>query len=212
MLLIFGIIAIILAIPFLLLFGFFNVVANSFESFGLAPGMAIVILLSMLIGSFINIPIGKRRLVEVEERRFFGLVRSSRMQAQGLSINVGGAIIPIGLAVYLLPQVPLEDVALASLLMIIICYAVARVIPGKGIGVPVLFPAFFATLFALVLAFDEAAPVAFIAGVVGVIVGADVLHLPKVMRENQGIMSIGGAGVFDGIFLIAIIAAFLAGL
>ena len=81
MLLIFGIIAIILAIPFLLLFGFFNVAANSFESFGLAPGMAIVILLGMLIGSFINIPIGKRRLVGVEERRFFGLVRSSRMQS-----------------------------------------------------------------------------------------------------------------------------------
>jgi len=39
-----------------------------------------------------------------------------------------------------------------------------------------------------------------------------VLHLPRVMREGQGIMSIGGAGVFDGIFLVAIIATFLAAL
>ena len=148
----------------------------------------------------------------MEESRFFGLVKRKKLQAQGLSINVGGAIIPLLLVVYLLPKVPLKETLLASVLMVTICFLLARFIPGKGIAIPLLLPAFFATIFAVVLAFDSASPVAFIAGVLGVIIGGDLLHLPRVLREGQGIMSIGGAGVFDGIFLVAIISAFLAGL
>ncbi len=150
--------------------------------------------------------------MEVEESRFFGLVRRKRLQAQGLSINVGGAVVPLLLVVYLLLKVPLKETLLSSLLMIIICFTLARFVPDKGIKIPVLFPAFFATIFALVLAFDSASSVAFISGVLGVIIGGDLLHLPRVMREGQGMLSIGGAGVFDGIFLVALIAAFLAGL
>ena len=206
------IILLILAIPFLLVLGFFHVVANSFEAFGLSPGVIIGILLGMLIGSFINIPLGRRRLTEVEESRFFGLIRQKKLQQQGLSINVGGALVPLGLVAYLLFRVPLQETLLATVLLSVICYVLARFVPGKGITIPLIFPALFATIFALILAFENAAPVAFISGVLGVLIGGDVLHLPKVMREGRGVMSIGGAGVFDGIFLVAVIAAFLAGL
>ena len=171
-----------------------------------------VVLAAIFIASFINIPIGRRRLIEVEESRFFGLIRRKRIAAQGLTVNVGGAVVPLLLVLYLLPRVPLQETLLASALMIIICYALARFIPGKGIAIPLLLPAFFATIFALVLAFDSASSVAFISGVLGVLIGGDVLHLPRVIREGQGILSIGGAGVFDGIFLVAIVAAFLAAL
>ena len=204
--------AIVLAIPFLMLFGFFHIASSGFEKLGFEPEMAPWLLGIMLVGSFINIPLGRRRLMEVEESRFFGLMKRRRMQAQGLSINVGGAVIPLVLVLYLLSRVSLRETLIASLFMIVICFLLARFIPGKGIAIPVFFPAFFATIFALVLAFEAAAPVAFISGVLGVIIGGDVLHLPRVMREGQGVMSIGGAGVFDGIFLVAIIATFLAGL
>ena len=206
------VIVLVAACPFRILTGLFHVVTSSFEKLGLAPDVVIGILFLMLVGSLINIPLGRRRLVEVEQSRFFGLIRHRKMQAQGLSINVGGAIIPLILVVYLFFRVPLQETLIASALMIAICFTLARFVPGKGIAIPVLFPALFATIIALVLAFDAAASVAFISGVLGVLIGGDVLHLPRVMREGQGIMSIGGAGVFDGIFLIAIIAAFLAGL
>ena len=150
--------------------------------------------------------------MEVQESRFFGLVRRTRMRAQGLSINVGGAIIPIFLALYLLPRVPLQETFLATLLLTLISYKLAKFIPGRGISLPLLFPPLFATIFALILAPEAAAPFAFISGVFGVLIGADVLHLPRVLRHGQGILSIGGAGVFDGIFLIAIFAVFLTGL
>jgi uncharacterized membrane protein len=173
---------------------------------------AIIVLVVILAGSLVNIPIGRRKLLEVEESRFFGLMRQKRMRLQGLSINVGGALIPVALAGYLLFRVPLKETFLATALLVIICYSLAKVVPGKGIAIPLVLPALFATIFALILAFDFAAPIAFISGVLGVLIGGDILHLPRVMRENQGILSIGGAGVFDGIFLVAVIAAFLAGL
>ena len=202
----------VLAIPFLLVFGFFHVATTGFERLGFSPVMVFAVLAAMLVGSFVNIPLGRRRWVEVEESRFFGLVKRRGLRAQGLAVNVGGAIIPLLLVAYLVPRVPLEETALASGLMVVICFLLARVVPGKGITIPVLFPALFATIFALVLAFEAAPLVAFAAGTIGVIVGGDLLHLPGVLRHNQGVMSIGGAGVFDGIFLVAIVATFLAGL
>src|SRR3989344_4333458 len=212
MALIFILIALIAAIPFLALFGLFHIATSGFEELGLPPEAVVGILLAMLIGSFSNIPLGRRRLLEVEESRFFGLVRRRGFQQQGLSLNVGGAIIPLLLVLYLLLRVPFRENALAVALMVVLCFLLARFVPGKGIKIPIFFPALFATIFSLVLAFDAAAAVAFISGVLGVIVGGDLLHLPRVMREGQGILSIGGAGVFDGIFLVAIIATFLAGL
>ncbi|HZX49748.1 MAG TPA: DUF1614 domain-containing protein [Candidatus Paceibacterota bacterium] len=206
------ILAIILALPFLVIFGFLHIVTESFEAFGLPPGVVIAILLAMLVGSVANIPLGRRRLVETQDVRFFGLIRQKRYMPQGLSINVGGALIPLFLALYLLQFAPLKETLTACAIMIVICFALARFMPGKGIGLPTLLPALFATLIALILAGDQAAPVAFVSGVFGVIIGADLLHLPRVMRQGQGVMSIGGAGVFDGIFIIAIVAAFLAGL
>src|SRR3989338_3550822 len=212
MALVFILIAFVVAIPFLVLFGLFHVATSGFEKLGLPPEAVFGVLFFMLVGSLINIPIGRRRLFRSEESRFFGLVRRRGFQQQGLSLNVGGVIIPLLLVLYLLPRVPLRETLLASLLMIVLCFLLARFVPGKGIAIPILFPALFATIFGLVLAFEAAAAVAFVSGVLGVIIGGDLLHLPRVMRENQGIMSIGGAGVFDGIFLIAIIATFLAGL
>jgi len=201
----------ILFVPVFLLTVFFQAVSFSFEKLGLAPEAFFAILLCMFIGSFINIPLGRRKLVEVQESRFFGLVRRTRMRSYGLSVNVGGALIPIALALYLLFRVPLQETLLATALLIIISYKLAKYVPNRGITVPLLFPPLFATIFALILAPEAAPAVAFISGVFGVLIGADILHLPRVLRSEQGILSIGGAGVFDGIFLIAIVAAFLAG-
>jgi len=64
---------------------------------------------------------------------------------------------------------------------------------------------------ALLLAPAEAPPVAFIAGVLGPLIGADLLHLKDIDKiATTGIASIGGAGTFDGIVLSGIAAAYLA--
>jgi uncharacterized membrane protein len=63
---------------------------------------------------------------------------------------------------------------------------------------------------AVILAPSEAAPVAYIAGVAGPLIGADLLHLREIEQSATGIASIGGAGTFDGLVLSGIVAAYLA--
>ena len=65
---------------------------------------------------------------------------------------------------------------------------------------------------AVILSRDESAPLAYIAGSLGTLIGADLTNLDKVAGLGAPIASIGGAGTFDGIFLTGILAVLLAGL
>ena len=208
-------IAFILFLPILFLLGYFQVLTIGFENLGISSGATTFLLFLILIGSGINIPLTKKKLIYGEELRFFGLWRVPKIRAQGLFINLGGAVVPVLLSVYFLFRVSkagfdLEPIFLATILMIIISKFLSRVIPGKGISLPILIPPIFSALFALILAPDFAAPSAFISGVLGTLIGADLLNLRRAQRFG-GFLSIGGAGVFDGIFLVGMVSALLAG-
>ena len=56
----------------------------------------------------------------------------------------------------------------------------------------------------------QAAPVAYVAGTLGVLIGADLLKLNVVRLMRVSVVSIGGAGTFDGVFLAGLLAALLA--
>ena len=205
----------ILFLPILFILGFFHVVTIGFEKLGISPEATIFLLLAILIGSAINIPLTKKKLVYVEERKFFGLWRAPKIEAQAIAINLGGAVIPILLSFYFLflgwrAGFVLQPVLIATILMIIISKFLARIVPGRGIALPALIPPIFSAIFALILAPGFAAPSAFISGVLGTLIGADLLNLKKAQKYG-GFISIGGAGVFDGIFLVGIVSALLAG-
>jgi len=208
-------VAFILFLPILFLLGYFQVLTIGFEKLGISPGATTFLLFLILIGSGINIPLTKKKLIYREELRFFGLWRVPKIKAQGLFINLGGAVIPVLLSVYFLFRVSkagfdLEPVFLATILMIIISKFLSRVVPGKGISLPALIPPIFSALFALILTPNFAAPSAFISGVLGTLIGADLLNLRRAQRFG-GFLSIGGAGVFDGVFLVGMVSALLAG-
>jgi len=95
-------------------------------------------------------------------------------------------------------------------LVTLVSYYASHVVPGIGIQMnPLIAPAT-AALAALFWAGDQAPAVAFAGGVLGTVIGADLLHLPEVLRRNcSGILSIGGAGVFDGIALCGLFALLL---
>lgn len=205
----------ILFLPVLFVLGYFHILTIGFENLGISPGVTIFLLLSILIGSTINIPLTKKRLIYVRERNFWRFWRKPKLEVQGIVINLGGAVIPVLLSfyfLYLVRQVgfSLKPIFVATLLMIIISKILARVVPDRGISLPALIPPLFAAIFAMILAPEFAAPCAFISGVLGTLIGADLLNLRKV-QEQGGFVSIGGAGVFDGIFLVGIISALLAG-
>ena len=50
---------------------------------------------------------------------------------------------------------------------------------------------------------------AYISGVMGVLIGADLMRLRDVLKMGAPMASIGGAGTFDGIFITGLIAVLL---
>jgi len=202
----------ILFLPVLFFLAFFRIVSFGFEKLGFSTEVTFLILFLILIGSAVNIPLTRKKVVYVEKSRFFGLFKKPQMESRGITINLGGAIIPIFLSAFFLTKIPLEPVLIATILMIIISHSLARIVPGKGIALPAFVPPVFSALFALILVPCFAAPTAFVSGVLGTLIGADILNLRKIQRISPGMLSIGGAGVFDGIFLVGIVSVFLTSL
>jgi len=203
-----------LLLPILFLLGYFHILTLGFEKLGISPLATFLILFFILLGSAVNVPLTKKKLVYKIESRFLGLWKTPIIKAEGLAINLGGAIIPLLLSFYFLYKgwqagFSLQPIFLAAFLMTIICKFLARIVPGKGITMPLFIPPLFSVIFALALFPEFAAPTAFVSGVLGTLIGADLLNLKKVQRISPGFISIGGAGVFDGIFLVGIVSALL---
>jgi uncharacterized membrane protein len=192
---------------------FLDLVTISFQHLGLSREAAVLLLLACLGGSVVNIPLYRRRMV-VSEEPLIGFpwifYRPPMFTEQVIAVNLGGALIPLGLALYLLGRAAPGATVVAVILVTLVCKLLARPQPRVGIVLPPLVPPLVAAAVALLLAQPNPAPVAYVAGVVGTIVGADLANMPAVLATENGVMSIGGAGVFDGIFLVGLVAILLA--
>jgi len=201
-----------LSIPLILGLFFLNLLTFSFGELGLSPSTAIAVILLMLVGSLINLPLTRRRVQYTMPTNVRGLFSQPQTQYSGVAVNVGGAIIPLCLCLYLTSIVPsLWQIGVATLVMALVAKAIARPVPGRGIVLPMFVPPLLSALLAVLLARDFAAPCAYITGTLGTLVGADLLNLHR-LKGFPGMVSIGGAGVFDGIFLVGIVAVFLTAL
>jgi len=208
----------------LLPFVFGELFSTALMKLRLTPHAALWVILGILVGSGINIPV--RRIARNEDvvedpLALFGISgwwpQFRRVRRETIiAVNVGGCLIPVGLAFYETAHLMIENwhslvgLVLAILVNTLVCYRLAQPIEGIGIAMPGLFPPLVAVMSALLLAPDQAPPVAFVAGVLGPLIGADLLHLRDVSKMATGIASIGGAGTFDGIVLSGIVAAYLA--
>jgi uncharacterized membrane protein len=193
-------------------------IGYAFDKVGIPPTVVFVLLLACLAGSYINIPIHRIRNEEVITNQvvsFFGFrfrVPLMSRRETVLAVNVGGGIIPTLLATYLLVTTayPLQALVGVGIVAAVSKY-LARPVPGLGIAMPAFIPPIVATLVALLFAPAQEAPiVAYISGTFGVLIGADLLNLKNLAALRAPVVSIGGAGTFDGIFLTGIIAVLLA--
>ena len=203
---------------------FAQLMAASLVKLDLQPGTALLLMIGIIVGSVVNIPvkrIDRTHPAPAHPLAILGLGRMlpkmTRMRQQTIiAVNVGGCLIPAGIAAYeflhladLGPRFLVAGLA-AGFVNVVICYLVARPVPGVGILIPGFVPALVAALLGLVLGGGQAVPVAFVAGTLGPLIGADLLHLREIEENAIGVASIGGAGTFDGIVLSGIIAAYLA--
>jgi uncharacterized membrane protein len=127
-------------------------------------------------------------------------------------VNVGGCVVPVAFSVYLFitNDVPLLQSLLCIAAVSAVAYAVSRPVRGLGIGMPILFAPLVAATVAYLLAGVNAAPLAYIGGTLGVLIGADLMRFKDVRQLGAPIASIGGAGSFDGIFISGLLAVLLA--
>ncbi len=215
--------------PFILLFFFIaffcivfffvmlqlQVISFAFEKLGFSPFGAFLILMGTLVGSLVNIPVRElpgEKFIE-QGVSFFGMRYSipvMRNEKTLLAVNLGGAIIPGTVSIFLWLKggvfIPLLAVAIVSLVV----NRVARPVRGLGIATPIFVPPLVTLVVALVLAPHDAPRIAYIAGTLGTLIGADLMNLGKIRNLGAPVASIGGAGTFDGIFITGIMAVLLA--
>lgn len=206
----------LLLLPVIFLLVPLRIVQAALRRLGIPPPAALAVFWASLFGSLVNIPVavraaagsGYRLLAPPEVIR---LVAGGAPATGGmvLAVNLGGAVIPVLICLFLVLRAPLFRTFLLSAFMTLLCYRVARPVPGVGIVIPALLPPAAAVVGAFILSPRNRAPAAYISGVTGVLVGADLLHLGG-LPFYEGVMSIGGAGVFDGIFLVGLLAALFA--
>ncbi len=196
----------------------FGVISYAYEKMGVSRSYIFGILLLSLGGSAVNIPIAKLPGEEIVVERsvnFFGVwYNVPAIERQGettLAINLGGAVIPLALSIYLLLKHEIyAEAAVGVAIMSCATYLLARPVPGVGIAIPPLLPPILAAAVALMISRRHAAPLAYIAGSVGCLLGADVFNLYRIGELGAPVASIGGAGISDGVFLTGVIAVLLA--
>jgi uncharacterized membrane protein len=192
-----------LALPFL--FGLFllllallvlvvelRILRYAYRKIGVPPRWMFVVLLVSLLGSQVNLPL-------------------FRLRGTIIAINVGGALVLLLLSLYLFFRLDMRGRMLLGIgIVAVIVHALSTIVPGVGIAVPMFLPPIAAALVSLALAVRRAPPLAYVSGSMGALIGADLLNLPRIAQVGAPVLSIGGAGTFDGVFLTGIIAGLLA--
>jgi uncharacterized membrane protein len=200
---------------------FVGVIGAAFRDVGFSPITTALILVATFVGSYFNIPILKlkTKIPIIRERSvsFFGIVYRIPDVEYGetttmVALNVGGALIPTLVSFYLLWKAPsVISYALVGVAVVaLVTHLVARPVKGVGISTPVFIPPLVAALLAYVLPSGAPRVIAYVSGVLGTLIGADLSNLNSIPKLGAPIASIGGAGTFDGVFLTGIIAVLLA--
>jgi uncharacterized membrane protein len=197
-----------------------GVIGYAYREIGIGEGALLALLVVSLAGGAVNIPIATwrtRPFVTVAEIAVFGVRYRLPVVAEPrstvLAVNLGGAVVPAVLSIYLLVVNPILLPTLAATAIVTAAvYSAARPVHGLGIAIPPLLPPAISALAAVALATHGVAAVAYVAGTLGTLVGGDLLHLRDVRAMAPAVASIGGAGTFDGVFLSGILAVLLIGL
>jgi uncharacterized membrane protein len=203
---------------------FVGLLGSGLARLGLSWWQASLVLLASLVGSAVNIPLGVVRsqtpAFVVRTTRYHGFhvpVHSIGSQSTIVAINVGGALIPVAICLFLLLRFPksVPIALMATVAVAIIVHIFAQPVAGVGIETPALLPPFVAAGATLILSAVFAGGAqdrfvsAYISGTLGTLIGADLMNLGLLGSLGGGAASIGGAGTFDGVFLTGLLAVVL---
>ena len=201
----------VLVVAFFIQFGLISV---AFDKLGLTEKSALLLAVTSFLGSAINLPIcelsGDPALPPATADHQAGFTEYHGTTL--LMVNVGGCLVPVAFSIYLFRQVPFDLLPVLTIMAVVaaVSYRFSQTVPGAGIAIPTLIPPAVAALLAALIDPKHAASSAYIAGTLGVLLGADLLKLNSLRLMRVPAMSLGGAGTFDGVFLAGLLAALLA--
>jgi uncharacterized membrane protein len=207
-----------LALAMLVAYVQVGILRYAYERIGIPRRQVFAVLMASLLGSYVNIPVAElppERVLSNQVVSFFGIEyvvpRVEQWPGTIVAVNVGGAVVPTLLSLYLLFKRRLFAPGLLAVAIVAaVVHVVAHPVRGIGITVPVFVPPLVAAATAILIARRAAPAVAYVGGSLGTLIGADLLNLGVVQGLGAPVASIGGAGTFDGIFLTGIVAVLLA--
>jgi uncharacterized membrane protein len=194
---------------------------------GLSWLTATALVILILLCSLVNLPVWKVRRETIrmphnETPDAFTPNENGGLWETTIAVNLGGAIIPLVMAGYLLYRASLVmsgntlylQVLAATLIVAAMAYVTTRPMVGIGLRVPLFIPGLTALLCGILLAGGfgllSAGVIAFVSATVGILLGANIAHLPHVGDLEVPQVSIGGAGTFGAIFIGCILSALIA--
>jgi len=220
----------IIIIPLIVIYLFLRLTEAAFEQVGFDHWHASLAVFGSIIGSLIDIPLHIGTISSypgwyVSIASTFTSGFPTTFHPLYLDINVGGAIVPLVISIDIIAarRVSLWKASAGVLIVAIITYILAAPVPNQGIVLPFWVSPTLAAACGLVISrgYNGAPSIAYISGSMGTLLGADILNLltpgvipalsPLGLHASRPLtLSIGGAGVFDGIFLTGVLAVLFA--
>ncbi len=142
----------------------FRILQYAYSRLGISPRLVLAILLCSLLGSYVNIPVAQLPPEHVETDQLvdaFGITyvvpAVEEWPRTIIAVNVGGALIPAVLSLYLLVRFRLYLQSLAAIIVVAaVVHTMARPVHGLGITMPTLIPPILAGCVAMLLAWRRA--------------------------------------------------------
>jgi hypothetical protein len=201
-------------IPILVFYVIYLILTKAFNYLGFSNFESVIIVLISFLFSFPIILFG------------FNLSNITLFSYNGwkIAISTTGAIIPILISCYLIikRKLSIKTVIIGIFIVSIISFLVTTPEPTRGIVARFpywLLPAFTASLCAILLLkkdFKKGASLSYIISTFGILIGADFLHIPQLLQNPPTTLgtraTIGGAVIFDLIFITGILAVILYGI
>ncbi|MFZ5641146.1 MAG: DUF1614 domain-containing protein [Bacillota bacterium] len=177
---------------------YFGLAQRLLDRLRISDKTALAVIVAMIAGSFIDIPIS------------FGRVSAA--------INVGGGIIPIGLAIYVLTRAGTTKEWLRALIATgvtggVIYFVGTYIMTGNpGDTVQLLDPLYVYPIVGGLIAYiaGRSRRSAFVAATLGVLLLDVFNYIYLVTTGTPGRVHVGGAGAFDSIILAGLVAVLLA--
>jgi uncharacterized membrane protein len=191
-----------------------GIIESAYYKLGMSHRAITLLLLLSILGSYVNIPVATLHYHAHQHVYNLSYIPAYEMVLRPgetiIAINLGGAVIPILLSAYLMLRIGgILPAIVATAIVTFIVHHFSRIVPGAGITVPTFIPGIAAAVLAMILTREHRPVVAYVAGTIGCLLGADILNLGLVARLHAAVASIGGAGTFDGVFISGIIAVLL---